>query len=366
MSSYLLSLEERVAYLELTLQKHGIQYDTLDATPRSAHTSPASAEAQASEPLASETEDRGAELEDVGLSVNEAAQSSLREIISLTERSSADEPAFSKILLAELAKSKARPQVARHGQPESAASTDRLSSDKINISDLLSSQVSLPSKQTAHHLVEAYFQFANPGLPLLHEPTFRCKLDHLYSKPSLVIDLMQHHSDAKSRLAIFFVFEVFAVALEIMQKRDPLKIPTSFSERYHTTALLALSEAGLPSDVEGVQALLLIAKYSYNHPTTWDAWKTVGIALRLAIELGLHRDPPREDLDALTLDTMRRVFWVAYSMDRSVAIALTMPLGIPDGAITAKVSTNASNFPPSCVSSACSWLNTVIESFAVS
>lgn len=339
--SYLLSLEERVAYLELTLQRNGIQYDTLEAAPRSPSTSPASADAPGSETLGSESEDRGVEMEDAGLSVNEAAQTVLRDIAGLTQRTSADEPAFSKILLAELVKPKASPQVA-HVETASGTFRDRLSSDKINISDLLSSQASLPSRQTAENLVEAYFQFANPGLPLLHEPTFRRKLDHLYSKPSLIIDLAQHHSDVESRIAIFFVFEVFAVAIEIMQKRDPQKIPTSFAEHYHTTALLALGEAGLPSDVEGVQALLLIAKYSYNHPTSWDAWKTVGIALRLAMELGLHRDPPREGLDALTLDTMRRVFWVAYSMDRSVAIALTMPFGISDGAITAKVGQLAS------------------------
>jgi hypothetical protein len=122
-----------------------------------------------------------------------------------------------------------------------------------------------------------------------------------------------------------------------MQKKDPSRIPIWLADRYHNTATKALSKAGLPNEVEGVQALLLIGQYSYQHPTLWAVWKTSGAALRLAVELGLHEDRSSDTLDLLTLDTMRRTFWVAYAMDRNIAMNLGMPSCLSDGAITAKV-----------------------------
>lgn len=273
-----------------------------------------------------------------------AARATLDRVLSLAQRRPEDEPAFSKILLAELMKSKATPRVVCSRASDEASVEKHPPSDML--SDLDTSPVSLPTKEGAHILVKAYFQFANLGMPLLHEPTFRQKLDVLYAMTPLV-DLAEVHTSSEARIAVFFVFEVFAVALLTMQKKDPSRIPTSLADRYHKTALRALDEAGLPNDVEGVQALLLVGQYSYHHPTTWPVWKTIGAALRLAVELGLHRDAPSGELDFLTLDTMRRTFWVAYSMDRNVSIALGMPSCLSDGAITAKVCID-SPLPPVC------------------
>jgi hypothetical protein len=259
-----------------------------------------------------------------------AAKSSTDRILNLVERSCEPEPAFSKILLTELMRSKTSSRQARsQGSAEKYLASDMFS-------DLDTSPVSLPTKEAAQTLVTAYFQFASLSMPLLHEPIFQQKVELLYSMPRMV-NFAEIHTNTESRLAVFFVFEVLAVALCVMQKHDPSRVPTSLADRYHKTALKALCEAGLPIDVEGVQALLLVGQYSYHHPTIWAVWKTIGAALRLAVELGLHQDPVSDDLDFLTIDTMRRTFWVAYAMDRNVSIALAIPSCLSDGAITAKV-----------------------------
>ncbi|RSL57983.1 hypothetical protein CEP53_006275 [Fusarium sp. AF-6] len=200
--------------------------------------------------------------------------------------------------------------------------------------DLDTSAVTLPTEDAAQSLVKAYFQFASVAMPLLHEPSFRHQLDLAYHMPRL-INLTETHSDANSRIAIFFVLEVFAVALLRMQKQDPSRVSTWLADRYHRTALSALNLASLPNGVQGVQALLLVAQYSYLHPNPWDAWRVVGAALRLAVELGLHQDVTN-GLDPLALDIRRRTFWVAYSMDRNLSAAMSMPYGLSDGSISAK------------------------------
>lgn len=259
------------------------------------------------------------------------AQATINKVINLARRKPKDEPTFSRILLTELMSLKQNPRI---GVDDHSSATKHLPPDMI--SGLDTSPVSLPTKEAAQNLVRAYFQFANLSLPLLHEPTFVQKLDLLYSMSS-VVDLNHTHTSTEVRIAVFFVFEVFAVALLTIQKQDPSRIPASLADRYHRAAIKALNEVGLPSDVEGVQALLLVGQYCYHHPTIWAVWKTVGAALRLAVELDLHKDPPLNELDPLTLDTMRRTFWVAYAMDRNISIALSMPSCLSDGAITAQV-----------------------------
>ena len=135
------------------------------------------------------------------------------------------------------------------------------------------------------------------------------------------------------------MFGVFAVALITLQKQEASTIPISLAHRYHKTSLRALSQSGLPGGVEAVQALVLTAAViSTTNPTVWAVWQTIGAALRLAVELGLHRDQSSDDQDSLTLDTMRRTFWTAYAIDRNVSIALGMPSCLSEGAITAKAS----------------------------
>lgn len=136
---------------------------------------------------------------------------------------------------------------------------------------------------------------------------------------------------------VFFVLEVFAVGILCLQKQNPSGIPTWLADRYHTAAINAVNAAGLPGDVDGVQVLLLMGLYAYHHPINWAAWKIIGVAVRLAVELGLHADPSSAEIDFLALDTMRRTFWVAYSMDRSISVSLNTPPCLSDGAITAKV-----------------------------
>ena len=64
-----------------------------------------------------------------------------------------------------------------------------------------------------------------------------------------------------------------------------------------------------------------------------------GIALRQCTDLGLHRDAARVGSGASLLETQlqRRVFWVAYNLDRIAAISTGRPFGIAEEDIDAEV-----------------------------
>ena len=199
---------------------------------------------------------------------------------------------------------------------------------------------SLPEPNTAQFFVKVYFAFANFSSPLLHQPTFRQKLDLVYSA-----DTQFGVSRSDQNIARFFVHMGFGLGLLMLQKHNPSQFPTLLSDRHYQIALNALRETDLPQDVEGVQALLLIAQYAYLHPVKFGGWNLIGLALRRAVELGLHEDQSDVTDDHLLVDTKRRTFWVAYSLDRNVAIATGRPTGLADTAIAAPVSHVNPRFP---------------------
>ena len=211
---------------------------------------------------------------------------------------------------------------------------DKQAADVLDHID--TSPVSLPTQEVATTLMRTYFKFSNLSQPLLFEPHFRQRLELLFSMP-LTINLQSTHITADVRLSVFIVFEVFAVALLVLQKQNPAKIPTSLASRYHHMAIAALDKTGLPQNIEGVQALLLTSQYCYHHPEMLNVWSIVGAALRLAVEIGLHVDPTPGALSFIDLDIRRRTFWTAYALDRNIGIALGLPTCLADGAISVEV-----------------------------
>jgi hypothetical protein len=73
-----------------------------------------------------------------------------------------------------------------------------------------------------------------------------------------------------------------------------------------------------------VQALLLLAIYSFRHPRAeLSVWQVAGLALRTAIELGLHRrirSKAGRESDPFKYEMRKRVWWTVYTLDRSVCL----------------------------------------------
>ncbi|CAH0034756.1 unnamed protein product [Clonostachys rhizophaga] len=133
----------------------------------------------------------------------------------------------------------------------------------------------LPDRKSAEYFVKLFFQYVNFSVPMLHEPTLRAKLDRLYSKTTLEDDGI----NVDRKLDKFFVNMVLSVGLLAVHKQDSPRIPIALCEQYCQTALLALEAVPFPRTVEGVQALILLAQYSYLHPAEYGGWNTIGMAL---------------------------------------------------------------------------------------
>lgn len=95
-------------------------------------------------------------------------------------------------------------------------------------------------------------------------------------------------------------------------------------------ALTYAEEVLRPGSISGIQAILLLAQYSFVDPARFRSWYLVGMAAKVAIDLGLHQDPPTEVFtNHDRLDIRRRVFHCIYCLDRFVPF-LTVLLAIAD------------------------------------
>ena len=131
-------------------------------------------------------------------------------------------------------------------------------------------------------------------------------------------------------------------------------------EAYHAAALPHL-EAFLSSESKGglqeLQAVLLLAGYALLRPVAPGLWYIVGVAVRLAVDLGLHFEDSNastaegasgsytgKDMERLrghrewVRDLRRKLWWCTYSLDRLVSTCVGRPFGIQDEVVSTRVS----------------------------
>lgn len=131
-------------------------------------------------------------------------------------------------------------------------------------------------------------------------------------------------------------------------------------EAYHAAALPHL-EVFLSTEskggVEELQAVLLLAGYALLRPVAPGLWYIVGVAVRLAVDLGLHFEDSnasaKEGDSGASVDKemekfrgrrewirdlRRRLWWCTYSLDRLVSTCVGRPFGIQDEVVSTRVS----------------------------
>lgn len=184
-------------------------------------------------------------------------------------------------------------------------------------------------------LVRKYMSRVYPIYPVLHAPT-------LWKQLEIVVQTLQNLPERHRSVPPSYDFLIIYIMLSVSATLGSAKSGHEarhmmFSGSLFEEGIQHLSErANIPSDLAGLQVILLILQYASINPRLANVWMLCGAAMRSCLELGLHREPPKAlAFDQLTLDLRRRVFWSAYCFDRSICSALQRPLSIPDQTIDA-------------------------------
>ncbi|KAG0198282.1 hypothetical protein BGX33_012469, partial [Mortierella sp. NVP41] len=174
----------------------------------------------------------------------------------------------------------------------------------------------LPSAEVMEHLFDIHFRFVHPVLPMLHRKTFYDQLHGPDPPPShllfAVLGLASRFSDNP-------VFRTPQPGAD----RPPCTI---FYER----AKQLIKDEYDNSQVGTVQALLLMAIQQMGFCESQRAWLYVGMAIRMAQDLGLNCDLPEQEQirNPVLAEQRRRTWWSCYVVERLVCAGLGRPLSI--------------------------------------
>ncbi|SCU97098.1 LAMI_0F08878g1_1 [Lachancea mirantina] len=228
----------------------------------------------------------------------------------------------------------------------------------------------LPPKHEAEELVSQYFALCNSQLPILHREHFLKKyFEPIYGtlseNVSLASDytrinkdfklssaedsakdssdiplfewLSQYNGDEevsdRFHIPLFFINMIMAIgsSARFLDTKEATSVTFKDRASYFMEALFCSTDR-----LEALAGTLLIAEYSIMRPNVPGVWYTMGSALRLAVDLGLHAEKLNRNYDPFVRDYRRRLFWCTYSLDRQICAYFGRPFGIPEENISAE------------------------------
>ncbi|ORZ28794.1 fungal-specific transcription factor domain-domain-containing protein [Lobosporangium transversale] len=174
----------------------------------------------------------------------------------------------------------------------------------------------LPSPDVMDHLLSIHFRFVHPVLPILHQRSLYEQIHQReYSPPHLLFAIL----GLSSRFSDNPIFRTPQPGTD----RPPC---TVFYER----AKQLIKEEYDHSQIRTVQALLLMSIQQMGFCESQRAWLYVGMAIRMAQDLGLNKDLPEQDQvrDRLSAELRKRTWWSCYVVERLICAGLGRPLTI--------------------------------------
>ncbi|KAI8986988.1 fungal-specific transcription factor domain-containing protein [Pilobolus umbonatus] len=161
----------------------------------------------------------------------------------------------------------------------------------------------LPPKDLSDHLLDLYFSYFYPLLPLLHKKTFMESINN----------------DTRDQPPPILLNAIYAVASrvspDIRVRAIPSK-PETAGDVFFERARLLLDLEWDSFRVYTVQSLLLMSSHQNGALKTTRGWLYSGMAIRMSQNLGLHRNCDSWALTAVEKEERKRAFYCCFVVDR--------------------------------------------------
>ncbi|KAJ3510033.1 hypothetical protein NLJ89_g4902 [Agrocybe chaxingu] len=181
-----------------------------------------------------------------------------------------------------------------------------------------SARYTFPEADLAASLVELYFDNVNLYLPLLHAPSFRRSVlgglqynDDDFAAVYLLVCAVGSKFSTDSRV-LLPGFDSYHSAgwkwfceTQAFKARYPIQ-PCLYDLQFYCLSIIFLQCSSAPQPV----------------------WAMIGIAFRLAQEVGAHRRKTRPN--TVEGELWKRAFWTLLSLDRTISVALGRPCAIQE------------------------------------
>ncbi|KAJ0107914.1 hypothetical protein J7T55_007126 [Diaporthe amygdali] len=195
-----------------------------------------------------------------------------------------------------------------------------------------------PNRQIADIMIDAYFKLFHLNYPIIHEPTFRAQFSEIIPRP---------HGDPWLVLA----YVVAAIGVWSSAKTSDNLDLTLFAQARSILSFNFLELGNLTL----VQALTLTSNYQQKRDRPNSAYNYLGLAVRMAMGLGLHKEFQGWNISPLNMEIRRRVWWSLCVFDCGATITFSRPLtwpfdgvevSLPRNVHDRELTPNSLNYPP--------------------
>ncbi|KAJ5819863.1 hypothetical protein N7474_005454 [Penicillium riverlandense] len=174
-----------------------------------------------------------------------------------------------------------------------------------------------PSGLIEQAFIDAYFLNYHTSYPFVHEASFRAQ----FHDPSL----RAHGTSWQILLNTVLALGAWSIG----DDSSDLDI-TFYQEARGYLQQASVFETG---NLTLVQALLLLSNYAQkrNKPNT--GWNYLGLAVRMAMSLGLHKEFPGWKISLLQREIRRRLWWGVFIFDSGAAKTFGRPILLPEDSV---------------------------------
>ncbi|KAL6236249.1 hypothetical protein BDW75DRAFT_229695 [Aspergillus navahoensis] len=182
-----------------------------------------------------------------------------------------------------------------------------------------------PDDAMGARILEAYFKSMQMRLPFL----CRAEIYDLHARRHEPVG--PSTAEQFARFKIFMVYAIGAAILKMTEMYD------STPPRNYFVAAMQYQPAIQGSlSISSIEALMLLAMYNLQSSASSSVWYMMGLATRICVDFGLHREVQYRRLSPYEAQRRRRLFWSVYLNERSVAWSLGRPFSIGDEEIDAE------------------------------
>lgn len=162
--------------------------------------------------------------------------------------------------------------------------------------------------------MDAYFHDYHICYPFVHEATFRAQVHELVPRPPQRSWDMLYHA-------------VLALGAWCLNK-DEVGLEDYL---YRRALTLGQHESVFEAaDLATVQALVLLSNLSQKRNNPNSGWNMLGLAVRTALSLALHRELPHWNITLLEREIRRRVWWGLFIFDSGASTTFGRAIMLPD------------------------------------
>lgn len=166
-----------------------------------------------------------------------------------------------------------------------------------------------PNKHIGDAMIDAYFRRYHLSYPIIHEATFRAQYAEVIPQP---------HGKCWQILAYTIA------AIGVYTSSDTASNNLDLDLFAHARSMLSFDHLEL-GNLTLVQALTLISNYQQKRDKPNSGYNYLGLAVRMATGLGLHKEFTSWKISPLQMEIRRRVWWSLCVFDVGATITFSRP-----------------------------------------